>query len=136
MLPQWFDLAFADRERIEGGVKEALLLQPNISANEFRRFVEGRARAIQNIAAFLVANMPFTEEEDSATRVGELAANTFAYHLADAIKREQLVGVFQAIATSILEHTDAARNRPPHHALERGLGLAAGGFAVIGVRLA
>ena len=88
------------------GVKEALLLQPNISANEFRRFVEGRARAIQNIAAFLVANMPFTEEEDSATRVGELAANTLAYHLAGATKREQLVGVFQAIAASILDHTD------------------------------
>jgi hypothetical protein len=37
MLPQWLDLAFADRERIEGVVNEALLLQPNISANEFSR---------------------------------------------------------------------------------------------------
>jgi hypothetical protein len=106
MLPQWFDLAFADRERIEAVVNEALALQPNLSANEFRRFVEGRARAIQSIAAFLVANMTFTEEEDAATRIGELAANTLAYHLADATKREQLVGVFQAIATSILVQTD------------------------------
>jgi hypothetical protein len=72
MLSQWLDLAFADRDRIEAVVNEALALQPNISANEFRRFVEGRARAIQNIAAFLVANMTFTEEEDAATRVGSL----------------------------------------------------------------
>jgi hypothetical protein len=106
MLPQWFDLAFADRERIEAVVREALALQPNISANEFRRFVEGRARAIQSIAAFLVANMTFTEGEDAPTRVGELAANTLAYHLADASTREQLVAVFQAIATSILAQTD------------------------------
>jgi superfamily II DNA/RNA helicase len=35
MLPQWLDLAFADRERIEAVVNEALLLEPNISANEF-----------------------------------------------------------------------------------------------------
>jgi ATP-dependent DNA helicase len=104
--PQWLDLAFADRERTEAVVKEALALQPNISANEFRRFLEGRARAIQGIAAFLVANTTFTEEEDAATRVGEFAANTLAYHLADATKREQLLAVFQGIATSILEQTD------------------------------
>jgi superfamily II DNA/RNA helicase len=104
--PRWLDLAFADRERIEAVVNEALELQPNISANEFRRFVEGRARAIQSIAAFLLANLTFTEEEDTATRVGELAANTLAYHLADATKREQLVAVFQLIATSILAQTD------------------------------
>jgi hypothetical protein len=35
MLLQWLDLAFADRERIEAVVNEALLLQPNISVNEF-----------------------------------------------------------------------------------------------------
>jgi hypothetical protein len=58
MLPQWLDLAFADRERIEAVVNEALALQPNIGANEFRRFVEGRARAIQGIAALLC---PFME---------------------------------------------------------------------------
>ena len=69
-------------------VKEALALQPNISCNEFRRFLKGHACAIQAIAAFLVANMTFTEEGDAATRVGEFAANTLAYHLADAIKRE------------------------------------------------
>ena len=106
MLPQWLDLAFADRDRIETLVNEALALQPNISANEFGKFVEGRARAIQSIAAFLVANMTFTEEEDAATRVRELAANTLAYHLANAAKREQLVALFHVIATSILEQTN------------------------------
>ena len=50
--------------------------------------------------------MTFTEEEDAATRIGELAANTFAYHLAGATKRGQPVAVFRLIATSILEHTD------------------------------
>ena len=89
--PEWLDLAFADRERIEAVVTEALALQPNISANEFRKFIEARACAIQSIAAFLVANMTFAEEEDAATRIAELAANTFAYHLADATNRERLV---------------------------------------------
>jgi hypothetical protein len=50
--------------------------------------------------------MTFTEEEDAAVRVGDLAANTLAYHLADATKREKLVALFQVIATSILEQTD------------------------------
>ena len=48
MLPQWLDLAFADRDRMETVVAEALEIQPNISANEFRRFIEGRARAVQS----------------------------------------------------------------------------------------
>ena len=47
ILPQWLDLAFADRDRIETVVAEALAIQPNISANEFRKFVEGRARAVR-----------------------------------------------------------------------------------------
>src|SRR5262249_53158481 len=107
MLPQWFDLAFADRDRIEAVVNEALAMQPNISANEFRRFVEGRARAVQSIAAFLVANMTFEEGEDIATRVRELATNTFAYHLADAPTRGRLLQLFERIAFDVLERTDA-----------------------------
>jgi DEAD/DEAH box helicase/Helicase conserved C-terminal domain len=106
MLPQWLDLAFADRERIEAVVAEALAIQPNISANEFRRFIEGRARAVQSIAAFLVANMTFEDGEDGEARVGELAANTFAYHLADAVTRERLVHVFGRIAQTVIERTD------------------------------
>jgi hypothetical protein len=109
MLLQWLDLAFADRDQIEAIVAEALALQPNISANEFRRFVEGRARAVQSIAAFLVANMTFEDGEDIATRVGELAANTLAYHLANAPTRERLVDLFRRIAETVNERTDAAQ---------------------------
>ena len=106
MLPEWLDLAFADRDRIESVVAEAQAIEPNISANEFRRFIEGRARAVQNIAAFLIANMDFEEGEDIAARVGELAANTLAYHLADPATRERLVEVFGRIAHAVVERTD------------------------------
>ena len=103
--PEWLDLAFADRERVEAVVAEALAAQPNISAAEFRTFIEGRARAVQSIAAYLVAHMTFGEE-DAEQRVGELAANTLAYHLADEETREQLVAVFETIATSVIENAD------------------------------
>lgn len=103
--PEWLDLAFADQERVEAVVAEALAAQPNISAAEFRRFIEGRARAVHSIAAYLVAHMTFGEE-DVEQRVGELAANTFAYHLADDETREQLVAVFEAIAKSVIENAD------------------------------
>ena len=106
MLPQWLDIAFADRDRIEEVVAEAQAIQPNISASEFRKFVEGRARAVQSIAAFLVANMTFEEGEDIDARVSELAANTLAYHLADAATREKLVDMFGRIAQSITQQTD------------------------------
>jgi len=106
ILPEWLDLAFADRERIEAVVQAAIALQPNISAKEFSRFIEGRARAVQSIAAFLVSNMTFGEGEDTAARVDELAANTFAYHLADEGTCTRLVEVFRAIATSVVENTD------------------------------
>jgi superfamily II DNA/RNA helicase len=105
MRSEWLDLAFADRDRIEAIVNEALALQPNISAAEFRKFIEGRARVIQAIAAFLVANMTFLEEEGE-DRVSELAANTLAYHLAGPATREALVAVFQMIAIAIADNTD------------------------------
>lgn len=105
MLPQWLDLAFADAARIEQVVNEALSLQPNISVVEFRKFIEGRARAIQAIAAFLVANMTFLKEE-SQDRVAELAARTLAYHLADQETKQVLVAVFQMIAAAIVANAD------------------------------
>lgn len=105
MLPQWLDLAFADGARIEQVVNEALALQPSISAVEFRKFIEGRARAIQAIAAFLVANMTFLEEEGQ-DRVTELAAHTLAYHLAAPETKQALVAVFQMIAAAIAANTD------------------------------
>lgn len=103
--PQWLDLAFADQARIEAVVNEALALQANISATEFRKFVERRARAIQAIAAFLVANMTFLEEEGQ-DRVADLAAHTLAHHLAGDETRAALVAVFQMIAAAIAANTD------------------------------
>ena len=84
----------------------ALAAQPNISEREFRGFIEGRARAVQNVAAFLVANMTFAEGEDAAERTTELAANTLAYHLADEETRMRLVEVFRSIGVSVAVNTD------------------------------
>lgn len=104
--PEWLDLAFANEERIEEVVDAALAIEPNISRADFHRFIEGRARAVQNIAAFLVANMTFAEGEDAAERVAELAANTLAYHLAGEDTKPRLIEVFRAIAASIAANTD------------------------------
>lgn len=106
MLPEWLDLAFADAARINEVIAAALAAQPNISEREFRRFIEGRARAVQNVAAFLVANMTFAQWEDAAARTGELAANTLAHHLADEETRVRLIEVFRSIGESIAANTD------------------------------
>ncbi len=105
VLAQWLDLAFADQARIEMVVDEAIALQPNISGPEFTKFIERRARAIQAIAAFLVANLTFLEEEGQ-DRVAELAAQTLAHHLAGPEIKEAVVAVFQMIAKAIEENTD------------------------------
>ncbi len=73
------DQHICDPHRSVAGELHQLAAQPNIREREFRRFIEGRA--VQNIAAFLVANITFAEGEDVAARIGELAANTLAYHL-------------------------------------------------------
>lgn len=103
--PKWLDLAFADAALIDEVVAAALGAQPNISEREFRQFIEGRARAVQSIASFLVANMTFAEGEDVAARTAELAANTFAYHLADDETKLQLIEVFRSIGRSIAVNT-------------------------------
>lgn len=104
--PAWLDLAFADAAKIEEVVEAALAVEPNISRADFRRFIEGRARAVQNVAAFLVANMTFAEGEDAAERTAELAANTLAYHLAGDDTKPRLIEVFRAIGESIAANTD------------------------------
>lgn len=104
--PEWLDLAFADAAKIEEVVDAALAIEPNIGRADFRRFIEGRARAVQNIAAFLVANMTFAEGEDAAERIAELAANTLAYHLAGDDTKPRLIEVFRAIGASIAANTD------------------------------
>ena len=104
--PAWLELAFADAAKVDEVIAAALAAQPNISEREFRRFIEGRARAVQNIAAFLVANMTFAEGEDPAGRAGDLASNTLAYHLADDETRTKLIEVFRSIGESIAANTD------------------------------
>lgn len=104
--PEWLDLAFADAEKIEEVVDAAIAVNPNINRANFRKFIEGRARAIQNIAAFLVANMTFDEGEDTADRIEELATNTLAYHLARDDIKPRLIEVFRAIGASIADRTN------------------------------
>lgn len=103
---EWLELTFADSDRIDQIVGSALELNPEISEREFRRFIGGRARAVQSIAAFLVAYMTFAEGEDFAARTSELAANTLAYHLADEETQVRLVELFRSIGESIAANTD------------------------------
>lgn len=102
----WLDLSFANAARIDAVVAEALAAHPNISEREFRRFIEGRARAVQNIAAFLVANMTFADGEDLGARTTELATHTLAYSLADDITRLRLIEVFRSIGDAITANTN------------------------------
>ncbi|NMZ73251.1 DEAD/DEAH box helicase [Pseudomonas nitroreducens] len=102
----WLDLAFADTAKFDEIVAVARAVQPAINEREFRRFIEGRARAVQHIASFLIANMSFAGGEDAAMRIGELATNTLAYHLADEETRPHLIEVFRSIGQSIAANTD------------------------------
>ena len=82
-------------------------IDPEINTADFRRFIEGRARAVQSIAAFLVAHMTFAEGEDAAERTADLATNTLAYHLADDETKPFLIEFFRAIGASIAENTNS-----------------------------
>ena len=50
--------------------------------------------------------MTFAEGEDATQRIGELAANTLAHHLAVDETRPRLIEVFRAIGASIAANTD------------------------------
>lgn len=104
--PEWLNLAFAKADQIAVIVTAAAFDQPDLIQREFQRFIEGRARVIQNVAAFLVANMTFAEEEDTSERIQELAKNTLAYALADDETKVKLIDVFRSIAQSIDDNTD------------------------------
>jgi len=99
-------LAFADSRAIETIVNQGLAANPQISASEFRGFVNDRARAVQSIATFLLSHVNF-EDEAAADRVEGLATNTLAYHLAPPDIRIALVDLFQAISTVVLNNSDA-----------------------------
>jgi hypothetical protein len=101
----WLDLAFADREQIDAIVANIVAAFPVVSTVEIRDFVRGRARAVQNIAAYLAEHVNFADE-NAMDRVEELAANTLAYHLADEATRQKLQEVFRATAKAIRDTTD------------------------------
>jgi hypothetical protein len=105
MLGQWLDLAFADQARIDEIVAEALAIQPLISAAQFRPFIEERAHAIQQIAAFLAANMDF-DDPAADDRIQELATHTLGYFLATDNVRLALIETFRMIAASIKARAD------------------------------
>lgn len=103
--PAWLDLAFTDNDSLESIVDQAARQFPTVNSSEFRKFVNGRARAVQSIASYLAAYVDF--ESDLATdRINELATNTFAYHLADEKTRAKLLEVFQATARAIEQNAD------------------------------
>ena len=104
--PDWLNLVFADAESIQNIVAAVLDVQPLVSAKEFRDYLSERARAVQNIAAYLTAHLDFSDPE-LASKIENLAANTLAYHLGDKDKREKLLRVFAAIGKVLTDNSDA-----------------------------
>ncbi|WP_119389653.1 DEAD/DEAH box helicase [Taklimakanibacter lacteus] len=102
----WLDLAFADRNAIEKIVTEVVHDYPLVIPADFRKFVMGRARAVQSIAAYLAAYVDF-ESDQASERIEELARNTLAYYLADEETREKLVEVFRTTAAAVEASGDA-----------------------------
>jgi hypothetical protein len=105
LQPSWLDLAFADRSHIEAIVSGVVTRFPLVRSAEFRDFVRGRARAVQNVAAYLAEHLDFADE-DVMARVENLAANTLAYHLADEPTRAKLLEVFRTAAHAIRDRAD------------------------------
>ncbi|AJD52767.1 DEAD/DEAH box helicase [Thalassospira xiamenensis M-5 = DSM 17429] len=107
MQLDWLDLVFADTEKVELVVASAIELEPEINSVNFRKFINRRARVVQNIGAFLTANMTFGEGEDADEKIAELATSTLAYHLADENTKPLLLLLFRVIGESIAANTDA-----------------------------
>lgn len=105
LKPAWLDLAFADNDYLEAIVVDAQRQFPNVNADEFRKFVNERAKAVQSIAAYLAAYVDF-ESDLAADRIDELAVNTLAYHLADEETRTKLLEVFRTTANTIEKKSD------------------------------
>ncbi len=103
---EWLDLAFADRVTIEEIVKGVMEKHPLVDEADFRKFVAGRARAVQSIAAYLAAYVDF-DGDQAGERIDELARNTLAYHLADEQTQKKLLEVFRITAAAIEAGGDA-----------------------------
>ena len=104
--PDWLDLVFSNTQSIEAVVATVVAKHPIVSSSEFRDYLTGRARAIQNIAAYLTTHVD-VEDPDADAKVRELGENTLAYHLADEDKRKKLLQVFAAIAEKLRNNADA-----------------------------
>ena len=105
MRPHWLALTFADPAMLTAIVDEAEAAEPNLDRKAFLEFMNERARAIQNVAAYLVSHMTF-EEDEAVERVEQLAENTLAYSMADAETRPKLLEVFKNIAIALQENAD------------------------------
>lgn len=101
----WLALTFADNAAIETIIDEAEAIDKKLNRKTFGEFINGRANAIQNIAAYLVAHMTFDAEE-GVERVEQLAANTLAYSMADNETRLKLLQVFRNIAITLRDNAD------------------------------
>lgn len=102
---EWLDLTFADGETVARVTAAAQAIDPRIDTKDFTAFVNDRARAIQNIAAFLAAHMTF-DDEDAVNRVEELAESTLGYFLADAGQKPRLIEIFRGIAVALRQNAD------------------------------
>lgn len=105
MRPTWLDLTFATPASIAEIVAEALTIEDRISERDFTEFLNDRARAVQNVAAYLANHMAF-DAEDAVSGVEELAHQTLAYQMADEETRNRLVEVFKQIALALKDHAD------------------------------
>src|SRR5690606_35082039 len=91
---------------IEAIVADVVGRFPKGDAAQFREFVAGRARAAQNIAAYLAAYVDF-ESDQASERTEELTRNTPAYHLADDEVRAKLLEVFRITGRAVETSGDA-----------------------------
>ncbi|MFA4951986.1 DEAD/DEAH box helicase [Brevundimonas sp.] len=102
---EWLDLTFADGETVANITAAAQAIDARIDTKDFTLFVNDRARAIQNIAAFLAAHMTF-DDDDAVNRVEELAESTLAYFLAEADQKPRLIEIFRSIAVALRQNAD------------------------------
>lgn len=105
LKPAWLDLAFAKNDDLEAIVAHVVKKFPIANEDDFRKFVNGRAKAVQSIAAYLAAYVDFGDDL-AVDKINDLAANTLAYHLADEETRAKLLEVFRTTAKAIEENSD------------------------------
>jgi hypothetical protein len=99
-------MTFADDAALRALYQIALLTDGRIDEKEFLVFLSDRARAVQRIAAFLLAHGLF-DDDGAVARAAALAANTLAYELGSDPEKRALVSVFEGIAQALVDQGDA-----------------------------